>query len=132
VQLESVAPAIYTANAAGTGVAAAYVQSGSDTQLIFDCTSAGNCAPRPIRVGTGDVYLILFGTGLRNNTDLTKVSVTIGGEHARVLYAGPQNQYPGMDQINVVIPGDLAGQGVVDVVVTVAGKTANTVTMQIQ
>jgi uncharacterized protein (TIGR03437 family) len=69
----------------------------------------------------------LYGTGIRNNTGLSSVAVTIGGIVAPVLYAGPQNQYPGLDQINVQIPPGLAGKGEVDVVVLVNGKTANTV-----
>jgi uncharacterized protein (TIGR03437 family) len=32
-----------------------------------------------------------------------------------VTYAGPQKQYPGMDQINVRLPASLAGSGTVSV-----------------
>ena len=70
---------------------------------------------------------MLYGTGLRNNSGLGSVRVTIGGILAPALYAGPQNQYPGLDQINVQLPPSLVGRGEVDVVVTVNDRTANTV-----
>ena len=48
-----------------------------------------------------------------------------------VHYAGPQSQYPGLDQINVRLPASLAGSGSVDVIVT-AGEDAPPVTVTIQ
>jgi uncharacterized protein (TIGR03437 family) len=49
-----------------------------------------------------------------------------------VLYAGTQNGLAGLDQANVRLPRTLAGRGVVNIVFTVAGKTANTVTVTMQ
>jgi uncharacterized protein (TIGR03437 family) len=49
-----------------------------------------------------------------------------------VQYAGQQGYYVGLDQVNVLLPRTLAGKGLVDVVMTVDGKTANTVTVQIR
>ena len=78
--------------------------------------------------GAGDtVYLSLFGTGIRNRSTLTAVSATVGGANARVEYAGAQGQFVGLDQVNIVVPRELAGRGALDVVVTVDGRTANTV-----
>lgn len=53
--------------------------------------------------------------------------VTIGGMPAMPVYAGPQNQFPGLDQMNVQVPAGLAGKGEVNVVVMVEGRAANTV-----
>jgi uncharacterized protein (TIGR03437 family) len=78
--------------------------------------------------GPGDVvYLILYGTGIRNRSSLSAVSVTVGGSGTVVEYAGPQGTFVGEDQINAVLPQSLAGAGQVNVVVTVDGITANTV-----
>jgi uncharacterized protein (TIGR03437 family) len=76
------------------------------------------------------VYLLLYGTGLRNRGSLGTVSVTIGGEPVEVLYVGPQGQFPGLDQINVRVPGRLAGRGNVEVRLSVAGRMANPVTVR--
>jgi len=40
-----------------------------------------------------------------------------------VQYAGPQTQYPELDQVNVVIPPGLAGADEVPVVLTEDGQT---------
>jgi len=75
-------------------------------------------------------YLILFGTGIRNRTDLSAVSVMVGEIEGRVEYAGPQNQYMGLDQVNLAVPHDLKGRGIVDVTLLVDGKPANKLQVQ--
>jgi uncharacterized protein (TIGR03437 family) len=131
IQLTTVAPGLFTANASGTGVAAAYFATAANPAVLtFTCgNTAGSCVSSPFDLSTAGagVVLVLYGTGIRNNSGLNSVAVTIGGIVAPVLYAGPQNQYPGLDQINVQIPPGLAGKGEVDVVVLVNGKAANTV-----
>jgi len=49
-----------------------------------------------------------------------------------VVFAGPQGQFTGLDQINVQLPASLAGKGEVDVVLTVDGVVANTVRANLQ
>jgi uncharacterized protein (TIGR03437 family) len=44
-----------------------------------------------------------------------------------VLYAGAQGAFAGLDQVNVRLSRNLAGRGLVDVLLTVDGKMANTV-----
>jgi uncharacterized protein (TIGR03437 family) len=75
----------------------------------------------PIDVSTGTVYLILFGTGFDAPVDTTSSSLrspclpdtSTQCEHdLSVTYAGPQAQFPGLDQVNVLLPGSLAGNGV--------------------
>jgi uncharacterized protein (TIGR03437 family) len=58
--------------------------------------------------------------------------VSIGGIAVTPDYIGDQRQYPGLDQINVTVPRSLAGRGTVDVQVSVAGMTSNTVTVSIR
>ena len=83
----------------------------------------------PIEFGNPDdvVYLVLYGTGFRSRSSLSGVSVTIGGTAATVTYAGPQGIFVGEDQLNVIIPRSLSGTGVVNIVMTVDGRNANTV-----
>ena len=50
-----------------------------------------------------------------------------------MLGAVPQGQFVGLDQVNLgPLPRSLTGRGEVDIVLTVDGKVANTVTVTIQ
>jgi uncharacterized protein (TIGR03437 family) len=60
------------------------------------------------------------------------VSVTIGGVAVPVFYAGAQGTYPGLDQVNIVLPLQLRGKGEVDLILTVDGQAANPVRIAIQ
>jgi uncharacterized protein (TIGR03437 family) len=135
LDVERVAPGLFTANPGGKGVAAAIAQrfspSGAQTVLpVFECGAAG-CYSVPIDLGAeGDqVVLLLFGTGIRS---AASVAVTVGGENAQVLGVAPQPQYRGLDQVNVLLPRALAGRGEVGVILTAEGKRANTVTVRIK
>ncbi|NOT62150.1 MAG: hypothetical protein HOP19_18205, partial [Acidobacteria bacterium] len=88
----------------------------------------------PIDLGPSNeaVYLILYGTGLRNNGGLNNVVAKLGNADAQVLFAGALAGFAGLDQVNVWIPKSLAGAGEIDVVLTVGGKTANTVKVNIK
>src|SRR5262249_17278852 len=77
------------------------------------------------------VFLILFGTGLRNYSAPANVSVKIGGANSAVQFAGPQGRLAGLDQVNALLSRSLAGRGEVDVVVTVDGRASNTVIVKI-
>jgi uncharacterized protein (TIGR03437 family) len=50
--------------------------------------------------------IVLYGTG--QGVSGQPVSVQIGGQAAEVLYAGPVAGYPGLLQINAVIPGSVS------------------------
>jgi uncharacterized protein (TIGR03437 family) len=141
VQVDSVAPGIFTANADGRGAAAAVVvrvsPDGSETQqLAFNCSAgAGRCEPAAIDLGRlGDqVILLLFGTGIRGRSGLDGVrTAPFFEQFFEVVYAGPQSEYPGLDQINLrikakpIVPGDLPVQFFVD------GRVTNEVTLRFQ
>jgi uncharacterized protein (TIGR03437 family) len=69
----------------------------------------------------GDIVVVtLFGTGLRKNTDLTKVKATIGGVDAPVLFAGLQ------------IPASLRGRRQVTITLSVDGQSGNTSTIAVR
>jgi hypothetical protein len=78
------------------------------------------------------VFLILFGTGFRNRSALSTVVARIGGENSEVSYAGAQGGFVGLDQANLRLPRSLAGRGEVDIVMSVDGKTANTVRVNVK
>jgi uncharacterized protein (TIGR03437 family) len=79
------------------------------------------------------VFLTLYGTGIRNHGNSSDdVLVTINGVSVPVFYAGPQNQYAGLDQINVPLLLSLRGSGLANVVIKVNQHQANTVTVDIQ
>jgi uncharacterized protein (TIGR03437 family) len=127
----AVAPALFTADASGTGVAAALAGARTLTP-IFSCSGSG-CTAVPVVLGVDTpVYLALFGTGIRNRSSLAGVTCTIGGVSVPVLYAGPQPSFAGLDQVNVLLPVTLRGIGSVDLVLAVDGQTANTVRVSVQ
>jgi uncharacterized protein (TIGR03437 family) len=135
-EVDSVAPGIYSANANGTGVAAAvaaiYGASGTVTpQPVFSCAS-GSCASVPMSLGgpTDTLIVSLYGTGLRNGAAQTTWA-RIGGVPATVQFIGAQG-IAGLDQVNLIVPKSLAGAGEVPVVLTTGGQTANVVTINIQ
>ncbi len=140
VNIASVAPGLFAANSTGQGVAAAVVlRRNAAGQDSFEATSrfdsaTGRFVPVPIDLGapTDQLFLILFGTGFRNRTSLGNVAATIGGVNAPVLYAGLTPGLIGLDQANLQLDRGLAGRGIVDVVLTVDGKAANTVNVSIK
>lgn len=139
VQINAVAPSIFTADSTGQGLAAAsLVRVRGNVQTFepvvrFDTTLQKNVAV-PIDLGpAGDtVVLLLFGTGVRNRTALNAVTVTVGGANAEVQYASIAPGFVGLDQINLVLPRSLGNRGDVDVVMTVDGKRANPVRINIK
>ncbi len=62
-----------------------------------------NSAAVPAPIGS---VIVLYGTG--QGVSGLPVSVQIGGYPAEVLYAGPVTGYPGLLQINALIPGSVA------------------------
>jgi uncharacterized protein (TIGR03437 family) len=138
VQVASVAPALFAANANGQGVAAAtaVVVNANETSNVipvFLCRATPlSCVPTAIALDAGPVYLSLYGTGLRGTGSRPEVTVTIGGVQAQVLFAGPQPQYIGLDQVNVIIPAALRGRGLVDIAVTIGTNSSNTVSIAVQ
>ena len=135
IQIDQVAPSVYAANSQGNGVAAAFFlrvnPDDSRTQdLLFD-PRTGAAVPLDVSSESGQVFLLLFGTGFRGFQG--EVTATVGGENVRVLGAVPQGEFVGLDQINIgPLPASLTGSGEVDIVLTADGKTANVVTVNIQ
>jgi uncharacterized protein (TIGR03437 family) len=138
--VNSVAPSLFTANQNGQGVAAAVaLRVKADGSRSYEKIAQFNAAQnrfiaRPLDLGPADeqVFLILFGTGIRFRSSLSHVIATIGGAYAEVSYAAAQPDFVGLDQINVLVPRSLAGRGEVDLLLTVEARIANGVTFNIK
>src|SRR5262245_16570844 len=137
--IKAVAPSLFTANANGQGVAAALAlrvkADGTQSyEPIAQFDAAQNrVVTRPLDLGPEgeQVFLILFGTGIRHRSSLSSVIATMGGAYANVSFAGAQGDFTGLDQINVLVPRNLAGRGEIDVLLTVEAQMANAVRVNI-
>jgi uncharacterized protein (TIGR03437 family) len=134
VEVAPVAPALFTGNARGTGVAAgraiAAGQGGSIAQELAHCNLAG-CLTLPITASAGStLYLELYGTGFRARASLGSVTASVDATPVQVLYAGPQSEFPGLDQINLQVPVSLANTGLRSLQILVDGRSANPVAIQ--
>ncbi len=139
--IESVAPGLFSINGTGKGVGsiqAQRVDAGgvrSDVPVFSYSASAKQFVSTPIDLGaaTDQLYLTLYGTGIRGYSSLSAISAAIGGVAAPVVSASAYAQFPGLDYVTVgPLPRTLAGKGESNIVLTVDGRTANTVTVNIK
>ena len=149
VGIEHIAPAIYTILSNGSGPAAGFINvyppSGPPTsEPIFNCAST--CTTVPVSITGGNAFLVLFATGVEGHQ--TAVTATIGpslipywtGENVAsagaqtvtASFAGAQGQFTGLDQVNIPIPANMAGAGVLYVQLQVDGFKSNVVQFQVQ
>lgn len=118
IKLVDVAPGVFTVTGDGKGRAAAQCGQVSPDGLTFPLT-----AP-PCDVGNVSQYntLVLYVTGVRNTQGVT---VRIGDQLLTPSYAGPQPDFPGLDQINVALVPELAEK--LDQEITVSATVTTTV-----
>ena len=103
-------PGFFTESQTGAGEAVAVLVSGLQFMRgPFNAKTVGQ-----------PTVIALLGTGWRNSLPLT---VRIGGQTAKVEYAGPSGGFNGLDQINVQIPNGVTGQASV-IVTTASGATS--------
>jgi endoglucanase len=138
LEVNPVAPTIFAANGNGTGVAAAQVQRvAADGSVTYEYASMydsalGTSVPVPIVFGSDKLFLVLYGTGFDQVHSASAVQVLVNGQLLTPNFAGSQNQFPGLDQIDVPLPNSLAGSGTVTVTVLVNGIAANNTTIAFQ
>lgn len=133
VQVSRIAPAIFSANTTGQGVpAAVLLRVRADGMQVYEPVArfdnaAKQFLPAQIDVSNSQdqVFLLLFGTGIRGRSSLGNVVAKIGETPLPMLYAGPQGSLVGLDQLNLQLPASLAGRGDADLVLVVDGKAAN-------
>jgi uncharacterized protein (TIGR03437 family) len=139
VTIESVNPGLFSLNSDGQGVVAGNVirVSATGEQTLLDIARYDSAQRKwvgqLIEFGapTDRIFLVLYGTGLRNRTNLANVNVTAGGIQVQVDYLGEQGSLVGLDQLNFELPRATEGRGEVSISLTVDGKTANTVTVTV-
>ncbi len=139
-QISAAAPGLFAANSDGQGVAAAiaFRVKGDGTQS-FESIAQFNVAQNkfislPLDLGpaTDQVFLFLYGTGIRGRSSLSAVSAKIGNVPVQVLYAGLQPDFAGLDQVNLTVPRSLIASGEIDIVLTVDGKLSNAVKVNLR
>lgn len=132
------APGIFSARANGQGAAAAQTTTGGP--LVNTYNPDGT--ERDVSAGTTAQpnVLVLYITGIRNtpatnptdgNGVAEAVTCKIQGVPATVLYAGPAPGFVGLDQVNVIIPPELAGLGSVNIRLTANNRDSNVVTIKL-
>ncbi len=142
LQIDAVAPGLFSMNANGQGVAAAVaVWAKPDDSQTWQYVFAEPCIPGScVRNAPGSEtgYRPDVPAAVRDRDPrpqfaaLEAVTATIGGMNAPVDYAGPVAGFTGLDQVNLRVPPRLAGSGEVTVVLEVDGKKSNTVTINIR
>lgn len=134
LSVSAVSPGVFTLNEAGLA-AASLVRSRPGQPQSWESVSqvddSGTVVARPIVFGSEDemLSLVLYCTGVGGRGSLSGVSVQVGDFNVPASYAGPQQQYAGLDQVNIALPRDLSGSGVVKVKLTVDGTASNTSTL---
>ncbi len=137
VDSKDIFPSLFSVNANGEGVLAGYVLGvkPDDSRRIVPIQRYDSAQNRyvaaPVEFGPPDerLFLVLYGTGFRRWTDLSKIAVTVGGTAGTVTYAGSQLVLAGLDQINLLLPRTLAGRGEVNIEFKINNIVANTVTI---
>jgi uncharacterized protein (TIGR03437 family) len=111
LKIVAVSPGVFNAGGLAVGNFDTVSASGSQTYTnLVTPGPSGAVQPTPIDVTAGQVFLILFGTGIRNHANA--VAATIGSTTLPTIYAGAQGAFVGEDQINIQLPASLAGAGV--------------------
>lgn len=135
IRIASVSPGLFASAGSGEGPAAAsavrVAPDGTQTPVEVSTFSDGQHRTVPIAVGGGQdpVVILFFGTGIRG---ASSIQAFLNGQPAAVVGFGAQSEFVGLDQVNVQIPEDLAGAGVVEAYLVVDGIRTNSVTIEIQ
>jgi uncharacterized protein (TIGR03437 family) len=121
------APGIFTQQTNGLGAPAGVASADG---VLFNILLS-NPDGTPVTIDPGN-FVSLFGTGMRFFSNLPANAITIGGVNVPPLFIGAQPTFEGLDQVNLQIPAGLAGRGDVDLLMTLDGKTSNTVKLRIR
>jgi uncharacterized protein (TIGR03437 family) len=114
VLITELSPGLFTVKGDGTGVPLATVSAVSSDGTItaltpYQCFASGCFAsPMPLPDGLTDLYIVLYGTGIRNAREVT---AAMGSQSVEVTFFGGQAQFPGLDQVNLHMksPATLSG-----------------------
>ena len=137
LQIEPVAPGIFTANSDGQGVPAALLlRQPAAGESVYEPVSrydpvSGLQSPLRITFGSTSeqLFLVLFGTGMRGFSARDKITVQLGDQQLPVTFIGPAPGFSGVDQVNLPLPRSLAGRGISNLHLVVDGRTSNQVVL---
>jgi uncharacterized protein (TIGR03437 family) len=108
------------------------LRDGAQSYEPLRVDESGKIVPIDMGPASDQLHLVMLGTGFHFRSSLDNVKVQIGEASAPVEYAGPQNEYAGLDQLNVLLPRSLKGSPSGDlnspplaVLVTVNGLNAS-------
>ena len=139
INVASVAPAFFTFNSSGLGVVSGEAYRYRAGLLVsrepIGMWDGTKYITHPIDLGpdTDQIFLVLYGTGFRFNTGLSAIQASLAGRAMTVGYAGAQGFFVGEDQVNLgPLPRNLSSAGISNLAVTVDGKAANVVTVEIK
>jgi uncharacterized protein (TIGR03437 family) len=132
IQVASVQPAIFIQNAAGQGA------------IVNSATNVVATPANPVKAGTDVITIYCTGLGPTNPSVATGaaatapsyittqgITATIGGQNATLYYAGLTPSFPGLYQINALVPAGVSGDAV-PVVVTLANQISPAATIAVR
>lgn len=113
--LENRAPGIFFVKHEDNDYAAATILrvradgSTANETLVKEDPESGQLVPQPVQFGSPDdqLYLSLYGTGL-GNAGADAITVRVDSENPTALFAGPQGETPGLNQINIPLAHSLS------------------------
>lgn len=135
--IDTVAPALFSSSGDGKGQPVGQVVrvGAADPAPLsrFDADSA-KWVPVPFRLADGDlIYLTLWATGIRGRSSLSAVTATVGGATVPAIYAAPDPDLPGVDQLSVgPLPATLRGAGRTVISIKVDGRSSQELAIEIQ
>lgn len=140
ITIADVAPALFTADASGRGLPTGLIfRVKADGAQVYEPLAQFNSTTRkfdPVAIDVRNpkeqVFAVLFGTGFRYRRAPQALRATVGGLDVPITFAGKQGGLLGVDQVNLLLPSQLAGRGDAEIQLFVDGKAANPVRVQIR
>lgn len=144
--VDKVNPGLFTARADGGGLIAGQLLRVRNGVQTYESIGSYNFAtqqetPLPIDFGpsTDQLFLVVYGTGIRYRTDLNTALCYLSssgreedGIAVKPLFAGAQGAFVGLDQVNVPLPRSLAGKGQLSLWLKVDGLDSNHPTIHVK
>lgn len=134
LQIQTLAPAIFTANGNGRGVPAALIIRVRGNQVLYEeikkfDQDLNRFIPKPIELGPdGDrVFLSLYVSGL-HKASKEDVLILLDGIPLVPDFVGSAEGYSGLEQINVEIPRDRVRRGLLRLWVQTKGFVSSNIT----
>lgn len=126
ITLSPVAPGLFTADGSVNGSPSAVL-----VRAPLQGPQSSTVLNGPIRFGPigEQMALVIYGSGWRRASGLSAVSARVGTTNVTVQFAGAQGEYPGLDQMNLVLPRSLAGSANQVLSISVDGVPANSVAL---